>query len=353
MTTFVLKPRPWISAVAFAALLLWSGSVFAVDFGGKTISMVVGAAPGGGTDATARLVAPFFERYLPGHPSIVVRNMPGAGGVTALNFVVQQTKPDGLTLIGGGNAQLSPVTYHKSHGVYDPRNFRYIGGLGRGGTVVIVNGEREKRLYDKNATPLFFGALDGTRSGELIAFWGMEYLGWNAKLVVGYHGTNDIVVAMDRDEVDLNATGNLFLFDRLLNSGRFKILIQSGTFRDGKFQGRPELGDVPVFATMIQDKLTSPDAKAAFRYWEAFMATDKWLGLRDGTPTEVVNTYRAAFEKTIRDPEFVERSKRVAEDMTPMSHQDMEILANQLAGSPTEAADFIKTLQRKHGLNVK
>lgn len=351
MMTFS-KVRLWASA-AFAGLLLWSGAALAVDFQGKTISMIVGAAPGGGTDATARLLAPFFERYLPGHPTILVHNMPGAGGVTALNYVVQQTKPDGLTLIGGGNAPLSPVTYRKSHGVYDPRKFLYIGGIGRGGTVVIVNSAREKRLYDKSKPPLFFGALDGTRSGELIAFWAMEYLGWNAKMVVGYHGTNDIVIAMDRGEVDMNATGNLFQFAKLLQSGRFKILLQSGTFQNGAFRGRPEYGNAPVFVDIMKDKLKDHAAKEAFRYWEAFMATDKWVGLTEGTPPDILEAYRAAFDKTIHDPEFLKLSKRISEDMTPMSHQDMELLANQLAGSPTEAADFIKTLQRKHGLNVK
>src|SRR3954471_17943220 len=134
-------------ACCLAAIIAWlaaaSETRAQVDFKGKQISMVVSSAVGGGTDATARLIAPFFERYLPGNPVIVIRNMPGAGGVTALNFVVQQTKPDGLTLIGGANAQLSPVTYKKSNGLYDPRNFRYIGGLGRGGTIVIANREHE------------------------------------------------------------------------------------------------------------------------------------------------------------------------------------------------------------------
>jgi tripartite-type tricarboxylate transporter receptor subunit TctC len=354
MIDFVLGPRRMLVSTALVVgALFWSSAAGAVDFSGKTISMIVGAAPAGGTDATARLIAPFFERYLPGNPTIIVHNMPGAGGVTALNYVVQQTKPDGLTLIGGGNAQLSPVTYRKSHGVYDPRKFRYIGGIGRGGTVVIVNTEHEKRLYDRRAAPLFFGALDGTRSGELIAFWAMEYLGWNAKVVVGYPGTNEIVVAMDRGEVDMNATGNLFQFDKLLKSGRFRILLQSGTFQNGKFRGRPEFGDAPVFIDMMADKITDPVAKEAFRYWEAFMGTDKWLGLVEGTPDDILAVYRAAFNRTIKDRAFLERATKISEDMSPMSYEDMELLANQLAGSTDEAADYIKQLQRKHGLNVK
>jgi hypothetical protein len=346
--------RRVMAAVALAALPALIGAVAsAADFKGKTINMITGAAPGGGTDATARLMAPFFERHLPGNPLIIVRNMPGAGGVTALNYIVQQTKPDGLTLIGGGNAQLSPVTYKKSNGVYDPRKFRFIGGLGRGGTVVVANRAREPRLYDKSARPLFFGALDGTRSGELIAFWGMEFLDWNAKMVVGYHGTSDIVLALDQDEIDMNATGNLYQFQKILLGDRFHMMLQSGTFLGGAFHGRPEFGDAPVLRDLVLPKLTSPVAKDAFSYWEAFMATDKWLGLIEGTPDDILLAYRAAFDKTTADPDFLERARRMSEDMAPMSHEDMELLANQLAGSTEEAGEFIKTMQRKHGLNIE
>jgi hypothetical protein len=345
--------RLWTGLAVVVLALCGSAAQAAVDFSGQTVSMVSGAAPGGGTDAVARLLAPFLEKYLPGHPTVIVRNMPGAGGVTALNFVVQQTKPDGLTFIAGGNAQLSPVTYRKSNGIYDPRKFRYVGGIGRGGTILIINTEREKRLYDKSTEPLFFGALDGTRSGELIGFWGMEYLGWNAKMVVGYAGTNDIVVAMDRGEVDMNATGNLFQFAKLLDSKRFKILIQSGTYSDGKFRGRPEYGDAPVFAPMMEAKLTDPIARDAFRYWEAFMATDKWYGLVEGTPDDVLAAYRTAFNQAVEDKEFVERTSRITEDMSATSPADMQLLATELAGSTEEAADFIKNMQRKHGLNIK
>ena len=296
-----------IAVIGFVAA--WSGiaSAETVDFKGQTISMIVGAEPGGGTDTTARLLAPFFEKYLPGRPTIVIRNRPGAGGVTALNFVVQQTKPDGLTLIGGGSAQLSPVAYRKC-GVYDPTKFRVIGGLGRGGTVMIVNKDHESRLYDKSQPPLFYGALDGTRSGEQVVFWGMEYLGWNAKIVIGYRGTNELSIAMDRGEIDMHTTSNIFLVKKLLESGRFKLIGQSGMLLDGGFAPRPDFPDAPVIGDMISSKITAPVAKQAFDYLQSFTATDKWVGLREGTSDDIVETYRVAFNKIVADPEFQART---------------------------------------------
>ena len=326
-------------------------SASAVDFKNQTISMVVGAEPGGGTDTTARLMAPFFEKYLPGKPAVIIRNRPGAGGVTALNYVVQQTKPDGLTLIGGGNAQLSPVTYRKS-GVYDPRTFRVIGGLGRGGTVMIVNKEHEKRLYDKSQQPLFYGALDGTRSGEQVVFWGMDYLGWNAKIVIGYRGTNELSIAMDRGEIDMHTTSNIFLVKKLMEGGRFRIIGQSGMLVNGKYAPRPDFPDAPVIGDMIGAKITNPIAQQAFNYLQSFTATDKWVGLREGTADDVLQTYREAFDKIVADPDFQSRAGTGGEDMSPQAPQDVELLIRQMAALTTEAEDYIKDIQRRHGLDV-
>jgi tripartite-type tricarboxylate transporter receptor subunit TctC len=341
--------------VALVALLALTTerSAVAADFKGKTVAMIVGAEPGGGTDAAARLVAPYFEKYLPGHPPVVVRNRPGASGVTALNYIVQQTEPDGLTLIGGNNSQLSPVTYRRANGVYDPRDFIYLGGLGRGGTVLIVNTEHEPRLYDKSQPPLFFGALDGTRSGEQVVFWGMEYLGWNVKVVVGYRGTNDLSIATERGEVDMHTTSNMFIIDKLRNTGRFRIMAQSGSMIGGTFVERPEFPGVPVLADVIGSKITDPVQRQAFDYWQAFAATEKWLGLRMGTPDDIVAAYRTAFEKMIADPDFVARTGGVSEEMAPQAAGDVRALMEKMAALTPAAEQFLKDLQRKHGLNIQ
>ena len=344
---------PHAALLGVALLSVIASSALAVDFKGKTISMIVGSEPGGGTDATARLVAPYFERYLPGNPTIVIRNRPGANGVTALNYVVQQTVPDGLTMIGGANAQLSPTTYRKANGNYDPRDFIYLGGMGRGGTVVIVNKERESRLYEASQPPLFFGVLDGTRSGEQVVFWGMEYLGWNEKVVVGYRGTNDLSIATERGEVDMHTTSNMFIIDKLMNTGRFRIVAQSGSMIGGQFVERPEFPGVPVLADVIGSKITSPVERQAFEYWQAFAATEKWIGLRMGTPDDIVAAYRAAFERMVVDPDFVARTTGVADEVTPQAAGDVQALVGKMAALSPEAEQFLKELQRKHGLNTQ
>jgi tripartite-type tricarboxylate transporter receptor subunit TctC len=342
------------AGVMAAASLLMAGQALAVDFKGKSISMVIGSEPGGGTDNSGRLIAPFLEKYLPGNPSVVVRNMPGAQGITALVYVVHQTKPDGLTVINASSQQANPLTYQRAKPGYDPTKFRYVGGVGRGGTVVLIDKDAEKRLYEKDDKPVFLGAVDGIRSGEQVAIWGAEYLGWNLKWIIGYRGTSASTLALETGEIDMFTTGTLTQIKRLVESGKFKILSQTGTLEGGKYVGRPEFGDAPFFQEVMQGKISDPVAQQAYRHWESVNALDKWTALIEGTPDDVVDAYREAFAKMFKDPLFIERGGKVSDDLTPMTYQTVETLVHQLVSNTTEEAEqYIKGVLRKHGLRVE
>jgi len=342
-----------LPALILLAVLAAAPAAAAVDFKGKSINMIVGSEPGGGTDAAGRLTAPFFEKYLPGNPAIVVRNMPGAQGVTAINYAIQQTKPDGLTIIAGSSSQADPLVTHKSGALYDPAKLVYVGGVGRGGSVVLVNAQSEKRLYDKNQAPLFFGALDGERSSEQVALWGIEYLGWNAKWVVGYRGTSAVMLALERGEIDMDATGSLFQIKSLVESGKFHVLTQSGMLQNGRFVARPDFGPAPVLGKQLEGKLGDKAARDAFAYYEGINALDKWTALLPGTPEDIVRAYRAAFEKMSADAEFLERGRKISCEIDPMSAANVEFLVQQIAGTTEETEEFIKSLQRRQGLHVQ
>lgn len=341
-------------AVAVLAVML--GAVTAAqsaDFAGQRIFLVVGTEAGGGTDSTGRLLTPYFEKYLPGNPTVVVRNMPGASGITAINYVHLQTKRDGLTLMVGSNSQVNPFFIAKAKGQYAPEKFRHIGGLGRGGSVLLIASDAAARLTDKNAAPVNYGVIDPTRSAAQTAMWGIEYLGWNVKWVAGYRGAADTTVALERGELDMNATGNFYLVQRMVNTGKFKVLTQQGEPVDGRYVGRPEFGDAPVFADLIAGKITDPMAKQAYGYWESVIAVDKWVALAEGTSDDVTNAYRAAFQRMVKDPDFIARGKKISEDLSPMSHLDMEKFIGQMAGVTEETEVFIKNLLRKQGLRIE
>ena len=324
-----------------------------LSFKDQTITMVIGYAAAGGTDASGRLFAPYLAANLPGNPAIVVRNMPGAEGVTALNYFVQQTKPDGLTLTMGSGSQVDPIHYRKGTAVYDLTQFQFIGGAGRGGTFVVINKSAIPRIHDRAGPPVMMGSLDATRSGMLMVLWGTEYLGWNTKWIVGYRSTNDLMLALERGEVDMTGTANLFQIQHLIDSGKFAIFVQSGSLENGQYLPRSEFGDAPVFFNQMGGKIESPLAQAAFAYWNSFRQVDKWLALAPGTAPGIVAAYRNAFNKAIADPEFTVKSKKISEDFAPISPDDMANLIITLARTPDEAIDFIKELQRKQGVRVE
>jgi tripartite-type tricarboxylate transporter receptor subunit TctC len=340
---------------ATAVLALPASSAETPNFKGKTITMIIGYAPGGGTDLSGRLLASFLGRYLPGEPTIVVQNIPGADGTTAMNFFVQQTKPDGLTMTMGSGSQAEPTHYRKPLSRFDPTKFGFVGGIGRGGSAVVINKQAEPRLYAGNAAPVIMGTTSGApRSNMEMAAWGREILGWNLKWVIGYRGTNDLFLALERGEIDMSATGNLAPVVKLMATGRFKLLAQSGLLKDGRLTSRAEFTDAPLISTLVAGRIGDPTAARAFDYWMAVHAgPEKWLALPPQTPEPILAAYRDAFDKMIVDPEFVERSKKVADDFTPLAHSDVQTWMNTLATTPDEAIEFVSDMTRRQGAGAE
>jgi tripartite-type tricarboxylate transporter receptor subunit TctC len=267
--------------------------------------MIVGYRPGGGTDAVGRLTGKYLAQHLPGTPQIIFRNMPGGGGITAMNYVANQAKRDGTILTTGSSTQPDPLRFRRKSAKYDPLTFHYIGGIARGSTVMMINPAAKARLLDKSKKPVIMGAVDGTRSSMQVALWAGEYLGWNLKWVIGYPGTSEIALALQRGEVDMSSTGNLFLIKEMINAKKAEPLVQSGTLVGGKMVARPEFPKVPIFTAMMQGKIKDPVAQKAFTYWEGLNQLDKWLALPPKTPADVVKTYRAAFVKAVKDKDFL------------------------------------------------
>jgi tripartite-type tricarboxylate transporter receptor subunit TctC len=339
----------------FCAVLLCGQGVRAEDvsFKGKTIKMVIGFAAGGGTDTAGRFLAASLAKHLPGDPTIVVQNIAGADGMTAMNFMTQQTAPDGLTITMGSGSQADPLHYRKPQSRFDPTKFEVIGGTGLGGTALIISKKALPRLLDKNAAPVVMGSLSGMpRSGMQMAGWGREYLGWNVKWVVGYRGTNDLMVALERGEIDMTATGNLPMTQRLVGSGDFQILAQSGTLKDGKMGGRPEFGNAPVIVEQMQGKIQNPVEAMSFEYWSTLSALDKWLALPPGTPAPIVATYRKAFQAMTQDPEFIERTKDSTE-FTPTTAEDVADWLKRLGKITPEAISYIGIMLGRQGITAE
>jgi hypothetical protein len=358
--TVMCAVRRWrtIGISVFSGLLAFtatSGLAQAeVTFRDKNITMLVSSAPGGGTDISGRAIARFLTKYLPGSPNVIVQNMPGANGVTALNHFVNQTAPDGLTVVMAANAALDPMVYGTANVQYDTKSIRMVGGVGRGGSILFMTKASEARLHDKSASPVNIGSIGPTpRPGIQPALWAIEYLGWNAKWIKGYPGTDQVMIAIDRGEVDLTATSNIFLIKDRLDSGKLSVLFQTGTISDNKVIGRSDFGDIPIFINLMKGKITDPVAQKAFDYWVALSGVDKCLGLPPKTSDDIVAAYRQAFVKMSTDKEFLDLGDKISDGFDPVKAEDVEGFVKTLADTPPEALGYMADMMRKQGWNVK
>jgi tripartite-type tricarboxylate transporter receptor subunit TctC len=344
------------AALAMAACAMLAAPASAADkavsFKDKTVTMIIPTTVGGSTDLAARLFAKSFAKYLPGQPTVVALNVPGGHGVAALNFLAQQAKPDGLTISMSSNSQVDPITYRTPQAHYDPAKFQIIGGVGIGDNVMIIRRDALPRLLDKTQKPVTMGSVSGApRSGMRMTVWGIAYLGWNAKWVTGYPGSPDIVLALERGEVEMTSFPRFYLIDKLTDTKTYKILYLDGLNKDARPSGRADADNAPLFTTAMAGKIRDPKVQAAYDYWRA-ATLFKWLALPPKTPDAIRDTYRAAFEKMTADPAFGAQAEQAIEGFSVISPQETVKMIDDLAATSDEALKTMDTLMRKQGLNV-
>ena len=321
-----------------------------VNFKGKTIDVILGSPAGGGTDGTTRLVGSFLEKYLPGNPSMRYRNLPGGNGAKALNYFAK-VRPDGLTWAGGSGAQVDPNSLRKSVVEYNPTRFHYFGGVQRGGSITFMRKDHLANLTDKSKPPVVVGVVDGDRSWEQLILWGTEILGWNTKFVMGYSGSAMMMLAIRRSETHMTATSNLFILKEMFATGDFIGVAQLGAGASvGDMGQRTEFDTIPVFNSLVQGKLRGLAAEA-FEFWSALNDIDKWYALPPGTPQEVVDVYRAAWDKMVKDPEFTKQGKLLfSADFGPIGGPQIAEMVGKTAYPKQEIVHFMDQLKTKNGL---
>ncbi len=147
-----------------------------MNFTGKTVKLILGQASGGGADTSARLIAAFIGNYLPGNPTIIVQNMPGANGIVASNALANQVTPDGLTFYAGSASQVVAAAEKNPNAKYDPATWEFIGAVQQPGTVLVAAKSAIPRLTNPAAEPVIMAQVGVARPGALFTIWGKEFL---------------------------------------------------------------------------------------------------------------------------------------------------------------------------------
>jgi tripartite-type tricarboxylate transporter receptor subunit TctC len=191
------------------------------------------------------------------------------------------------------------------------------------------------------------------RGGYYQVLWGVAFLGWNVKWVPAYRDTSELRQAMERGEVDMSTFGNVRDIDNLLKSGKFSVVSQSGSVKDGKTERRPELGDAPVFADLARGHIQDPLALRAFNYGENVSQAGRWLALPPDTPDAIVAIYAKAYEAMIRDPEYSNAAAKTDPGAPQVNKADLEQMVSELSKVSQDVIDYIKAEQRRQGFIVE
>jgi hypothetical protein len=268
-----------------------------------------------------------------------------------MNYLVQQAKPDGLTIAMGSTSQAEPVNYRAPQSHYDATALTIVGSLGLGDNAMMIRRDAEPRLLDKSQPPVTIGSVGGVpRAGMNMAVWGIAYLGWNARWVVGYPGSSDLLLALERGEIDMTAFPMTYLTDKLTDRTKIKPLYREGLTANARPSPRDDLNDAPSFVAAMQGRITDPHIEKAYDYWRAGIFF-KWLSLPPKTPLGIRDAYRAAFAKIVVDPEFMALAEPSLPGFTVISAEETEHIIRELART-YEESNVIDDLMRKQGLNV-
>lgn len=283
---------------------------------GKTLRVIVMTTPGGGYDTYTRAIVRHFGKYIPGNPSIIVQNMPGAGGFIATNYVYNVAKPDGLTVLVTNSGVVLQQAVGMSGIRFDARKFGWIGTPGSAIPVCAIMGFTGlKTLKDvmNVKKPLNFGAA-GTSTYQQPMILKLV-VGANIKVIQGYRGTSGIRAAMQRKEVDGAcwqwASMRLTAREMLDAEGDDKLIpiIVEGKVSD------PEVKDLPQFSEVIKDK----EMLATFNAWIGQYKFYRPFLLPPKTPKKQLDILRTAFKRTIMDQKFRALAKKMRLDLSYVS----------------------------------
>lgn len=321
-----------------------------LPYKGKTIRVIVGFPSGGGADAEGRVLARHLGKFIPGNPTLIVQNMPGAGGLTASNWFEELAKPDGLTLYYCvGSTAVTQQAFGAEGVKFNLRSWEMLGSVDRAASVVLIRPDKLERLTNKERPSLAIGARNGEDAWSTIFLWGAEYLNWNVRWILGYQGGGELRMAFERGEADLYATANLITLRELIGTG-FRPLTQQGKLTGaGSFQRRPEFKEVPTFVELLGNRRPTGDAWAAYVTWAGSDAVGRPLFAPRNTPRALVETLRDAFGKLEGDKEFTAELKKVGgDDADLLLAKDAEPILRQVLTVSPGIQEFVKAITKKH-----
>lgn len=301
-------------------------------FDGKTLSLITGFPPGGGYDTYVRVLARHYGKFVPGHPSMIPSNMPGAGSLTAANYTYRKAAADGTVLaMLASSAVMEPMLGNKLAS-FDPVRFSWIGSMSQQITYCGVwqSPTAAKSFEEMMTKPTIFGAGGPAAITYQHPTILKNVLGADIRVIPGYPGSRDLNLAMHRGEVDgvcgLDASSIRSQWPDDVRSGRLKLVIQMGNKKSEEF------GPIPG----VFDYAKTDEQRAVFEVLFKQLLLGRPLAGPPGIPPDRLRALREAFAATMKDSEFLAEAAKVGLEIDPASAEEVDELLKRYAAYPPE-----------------
>ena len=338
------------AAVLFASLALEPfarADAIADFYKGRTITLIVGYGPGGGYDLYARLMARHLGRHIPGNPTIVVQNMPGAGSLRATNYLYTVAPRDGATI--GSFARDMPllaILRTNAAAVFDPRRFTWLGSssdFSNDAYLLVVRQDAPVKSIDDARRPggppiVLGGTAEGT-TGSDVPLVLRDTLGINIKLVTGYPDNGAIFLAVDRGEVngrtvDLSSMKSLRP-EWLSPEGRMHALVQFA-----RATRHPEFAEVPTARELARDG----DARALIELAELSYKISRPFAAPPNVPAERAKALQLAFMAVHSDPQYRDEAAKLRLEISAIGSREALDVIDRIATASPSVLDHLRKL---------
>jgi tripartite-type tricarboxylate transporter receptor subunit TctC len=305
---------------------------------GKQIDLVIGYSPGGTYDLYARLVARHLCNFIPGKPTIIPRNMPGAGSRAAAAWVYNVAPKNGLVLATADQSLSIAQALGDKQLTVDTSKFIYIGNPNNdNNTTATWYTSGVKTIDDAKKKQVVMGATGGSTSSQYPKAMN-ALIGTKFKIILGYPGGNDINIAMERGEVDGRGSNAWAAWKstrpQWLAEKKINILVQIG------LRKAPDLQDVPL----LSDLATNDDDRRLLKVLSAPTAIGRPIFTSPGVPADRVKALRDAFNQMVKDPGFLSDAKKEHFDIDPLTGEEMQSVVEDIIATPKPLADRLQQI---------
>lgn len=317
-----MRDRLKVAVMAAVAVGIFQAGVASADsvsdfYKGKTVSVVVGVAAGGLYSTYAQMMAPHFSRHIPGNPTVIVKHMTGAGGISAVNWVYEAAPKDGTVVVTPTSALNKRAAMGYPGIRWDPRKFHWIGGWSEAvNDCSVLNTAPATTIEQARKTEVVMGAFNKASNPYTNAMVINNIVGTKFKIITGYKGGAKVRLAIEKGELHGWCGQYLGWKTRKpewLRTGKIVHLVQLASKRS------PDMPNVPLLS-----EFAKTDEEREMLTFVQSSPDDRAMGVPPGVPADRVAALEKAYQATMRDPAFLADAKKLKLEIDPISAKEIQ-----------------------------